>query len=362
VRILHIGDIVGKPGRKILQQALPGLRIRESLDLIVVNAENAAGGSGITPAIFKEILRTGVDCVTLGDHIYRRKEIASVLNASEQIVKPANYPVVAPGRDHTVVTAANGVSVGVISLMGRVFMRPVDCPFDAADRVLASLPSDVKVIVVDLHAEATSDMQVLGRYLDGRVTSVLGTHTHVVTADEQIFPGGTAFQCDIGMTGPHESILGRRIDRVMETTRTFNPTQFEVATDDVRINGSIIDVDPATGHATAITRLRESIPQKPQRSKRSPKRSRLVTNAAQSRHVCSPALLSPPLHQCHRPPVLPKVPPIFFEPLDKIFAKAKAKRATNERTGQDRITWKKQRLSKDDRADTKAKAATDKSP
>ena len=151
--------------------------------------------------------------------------------------------------------AADGTQVAVISLLGRVFMRPVDCPWAAVDRVLAEIPADVKVRVVDFHAEATSDKQLMGRYLDGRVTAVLGTHTHVTTADEQIFPGGTAFQCDVGMTGPYDSILGRRIDRVMETTITFQPTQFEVAAGDVRLSGTIVDVDPATGRATAIRRL-----------------------------------------------------------------------------------------------------------
>ena len=145
--------------------------------------------------------------------------------------------------------------VAVISLLGRVFMRPVDCPWTAADRVLAEIPPEVKVVLVDFHAEATSDMQLMGRYLDGRASAVLGTHTHVATADEQIFPGGTAFQCDVGMTGPHESILGRRVDCVTEATLTFNPTHFEVATGDVRLNGTLVDVDPATGRATAIRRL-----------------------------------------------------------------------------------------------------------
>ena len=145
--------------------------------------------------------------------------------------------------------------MAVFTLLGRVFMPPIDCPFNAADRVLAALPADVRVILVDFHAEATSDKQLMGRHLDGRVSAVLGTHTHVPTADETILPGGTAFQCDVGMTGPHESILGRRIDRVMETTRTFRPTHYEVATGDVRLNGSIVDVDPQTGRATAIRRI-----------------------------------------------------------------------------------------------------------
>ena len=255
MRILLIGDIVGKPGRRIVTQTLAGLRQREALDLVIANAENAADGSGLSPSIYRRLVAAGVDCITLGDHIYRRSEIAGVLNAAENIVKPANFPATAPGKPWCLVTAADGTKVAVLSLLGRVFMRPVDCPWTAADRVLAEIPADVKVRILDFHAEATSDKQLMGRHLDGRVTAVLGTHTHVTTADEQIFPGGTAFQCDVGMTGPHASILGRRIDRVLETTLTFQPTQFEVATGDVRLSGTIIEADPATGLATSIRRL-----------------------------------------------------------------------------------------------------------
>ncbi len=249
-----IGDIVGKPGRNLVVRAVPRLIETEQLDLVVANGENVAAGSGITPANYRELVSCGIDGVTLGDHIYRRREITSVLEAEANIVKPANYPSSAPGKDHMLLRARDGTQVAVISLLGRVFMRPVDCPWEAVDRVLAELPSDVKVILVDFHAEATSDMQLMARHLDGRVSAVLGTHTHVPTADEQVLPGGTAFQCDVGMTGPHESILGRRIDRVLETTRTFNPTKFDVASDDVRLHGTIVDVDVVTGRATAIRR------------------------------------------------------------------------------------------------------------
>jgi 2',3'-cyclic-nucleotide 2'-phosphodiesterase len=255
MRILLIGDIVGKPGEKIVTRALPGLRKRERLDLVIANAENSADGSGMAPSIYRRLMAAGVDCITLGDHIYRRSEIVGVLTSAENIVKPANFPAKAPGKSWCAVTAADGTQVAVFSLLGRVFMRPVDCPWQAADRVLAEIPPDVKVRILDFHAEATSDKQLMGRYLDGRVTAVLGTHTHVTTADEQIFPGGTAFQCDVGMTGPHASILGRRIDRVMETTLSFQPTQFEVAVGDVRLCGSIVEADLATGLATAIRRL-----------------------------------------------------------------------------------------------------------
>ncbi len=255
MRILLIGDVVGKPGRTIIARALRGLVVREQLDLVIANAENSAAGSGLTPSIYRELMAAGVDAITLGDHIYRRAEVNEILEKKTNIVKPANFPPEAPGLDAMVVKTRGGVQVAVISLLGRVFMRPVDCPFKAADRVLAELPKDVKVIVVDFHAEATSDKQLLGRYLDGRVSAVLGTHTHVATADEQIFRGGTAFQCDVGMTGPYESILGRRIDRVLATTLTFNPTHFDVAENDARLSGTIVDVDPQTGRATGIRRV-----------------------------------------------------------------------------------------------------------
>lgn len=256
MRLLFIGDVVGKPGRKIIVRGLPGLVRREGVDLVVCNAENAAAGSGLTPDIYRELCAAGVDCITLGDHIYKRREIVSTLEQQTNIVKPANFPTKSPGREFALVEARDGTKVAVVSLLGRVFMRPVDCPFTAVDRVLGRLPGNVKVVFVDFHAEATSDKQLMGRYLDGRVSAVLGTHTHVATADEEIYPKGTAFQCDVGMTGPYHSILGREINRVMETTLTFNPTQFDVATDDVRLSGSIVDIDAGTGKAKAIRRIR----------------------------------------------------------------------------------------------------------
>ena len=255
MRLFFIGDIVGKPGRQICAQALPGLRRQQAIDLIVANAENAAGGSGLTPPIFRELLAADIDGVTLGDHVYKRREIIPLLESDQRIARPANYTAEAPGPEVIVLTASNGIRVAVFTVLGRVFMPPVDCPFHAADRLLAALPGDVRVVLLDFHAEATSDKQIMGRYLDGRVTAVLGTHTHVVTADEQVLPGGTAFQCDVGMTGPHESILGRRIDRVMETTLTCRPTPFDVAAKDVRLHGTLVELDPQTGRASGIRRI-----------------------------------------------------------------------------------------------------------
>jgi metallophosphoesterase (TIGR00282 family) len=255
MRILFIGDIVGRPGRDIVKRAVPYLVVERQLDVVIANAENAAGGSGLTPEIYKELIAAGVDAITLGDHIYRRREILPVLKREENIVRPANLPEEAIGRTWATVKARNGQLVGVVSLLGQLYMKPADSPFPAADNVLSRIPSDVRVRLVDFHAEATGEAQLLGRYLDGRVSAVLGTHTHVPTADECILPGGTAFQCDVGMTGPFDSIIGRRIDRVLETRLTANPTAFDVATGDVRLCGSIVDVDPETGRATAIERV-----------------------------------------------------------------------------------------------------------
>ncbi len=256
MRILFLGDIVGRGGTDLVVETLPVLRRQQSLDAVIVNAENADGGSGLTPSIFRRLIKAGVDCVTLGDHIYRKKEIIDVLETHDRIVKPANFPNEAPGRAWTVFQTENQVAVGVISLIGRVYMKPVDCPFHTADRVLAEMPADVAVRIVDFHAEATSDKYLMGRYLDGRVSAVLGTHTHVPTAEEQILPGGTAFQCDVGMCGPHDSILGREIENVLHATLTFRPVPFSVASGDQRLNGAILDIDQRTGKAQKITRFR----------------------------------------------------------------------------------------------------------
>ena len=234
---------------------LAGLRREESIDLVIANGENADGGSGITPAIYRKLIAAGVDCVTLGDHIYRKKDIIDILEQQSDILKPANFPADAPGKTWTVVKSETGKEVAVFSLIGRVFMKPVDCPFMAANRILDEIPPSVKIRFCDFHAEATSDKHLMGRFLDGRVSAVCGTHTHVQTADEQIFPGGTAFISDVGMTGPHHSILGRDIEKVMEATITFRPLPFSVAKDDVKINGVLIEIDPVSGKAQGIRRI-----------------------------------------------------------------------------------------------------------
>jgi metallophosphoesterase (TIGR00282 family) len=254
MRILFIGDIVGRPGVRLVQQVLSNLRAERGIDVVIANAENATNGSGCLPSDYRRLREAGVDLVTLGDHIYKKAEIIGILTADERVCKPANYPPAAPGRDYAIATVANGVSVAAMCLLGRTFMRAVDDPYLAADRVLTQLAGRANVVVVDAHAEATADKYLLAYYLKGRVSAVLGTHTHVPTADEQVLDG-TAFICDVGMTGPYASILGRRVDRVLSTAVSFVPTPFDVATDDVRLGGAIVDVDAATGHATHIERV-----------------------------------------------------------------------------------------------------------
>jgi metallophosphoesterase (TIGR00282 family) len=255
MRLLFIGDIVGHPGVSLVRRAVPLLIEREGIDLVIANAENASGGSGMTPSVYRQLRAAGVDAVTLGDHIYKKQEIIPTLQADDRVCRPANFPPDAPGREWVMTPARDGTPVAVLSLLGRTFMRPVDCPFHAADRVLKELEGKARCVIVDMHAEATGDKYLMGHHLKGRVSAVLGTHTHVPTADEHVLSGGTAYISDVGMTGPYESILGRRIDRVLFTTTTFIPSPFDVATDDVRLGGALVDVDPATGRATAIRRL-----------------------------------------------------------------------------------------------------------
>lgn len=255
LRLVLIGDIVGKPGMRIACDAVPWLRRAMAIDVVIANAENAADGSGLRCVDYRRLIEHGVNVVTLGDHLYRKREIMEPLTNENNIIRPANLPQSAPGRGSTVYTARDGIAVGVMNLIGRVFMKPVDCPFQAADRELAAMDPAVKLRLVDFHAEATSDKQLMGRYLDGRVSAVLGTHTHVATADEQILPCGTGFQCDVGMTGPFDSVLGRKTAAVMEATLHGVPVPFQVAVGDVRLNGTWVDVDIATGACQAIGRI-----------------------------------------------------------------------------------------------------------
>ncbi len=255
MRILFLGDIVGTPGVEMVKRALPALRAREGIDCVIANAENASGGSGITPRTYRQLRQAGIDLVTMGDHVYKKLEIAEVLKEDERICRPANYPAEAPGRTFVTATTPAGIAVAAFCVLGRTYMRPVDCPYKAADAVLDQLKGRAKLIVADVHAEATADKYLLAHHLKGRVAAVLGTHTHVPTADEQILPGGTAFLCDVGMCGPYDSVLGRRVDRVLSTAISFVPSAFDVASGDPRLAGAIVDADETTGQATAIRRI-----------------------------------------------------------------------------------------------------------
>lgn len=255
--LLCIGDVVGRPGRNVISQALPRLVKEHAIDCVIANVENAAAGSGLTESQYEKFLRYGVHLMTLGDHIYRRKELMPILERSDQIVRPANYPKEAAGRDFAVFTTRRGPAVAVISLMGRLFMRPpCDCPFRAIDRVLEKLPPEVKIIVVDMHAEATSEKIAMGWHLNGRVSLLFGTHTHVTTADERILNHGTAYITDLGMTGPYDGVLGRLKERVLRSLTTGMPSPFDVASDDVQLCGVLVKIESETGRARSIERIR----------------------------------------------------------------------------------------------------------
>ncbi|MFQ5490474.1 MAG: YmdB family metallophosphoesterase [Phycisphaerae bacterium] len=257
VNILCVGDVVGSPGRRVLAQALPRLADERDIHCNVVNVENVASGSGLTPALYKKMLACGAHLMTLGDHVFRRKEIIPTLEESKQIVRPANLPAEAPGRCVAIYQTQAGHKVAVVALLGRLFInQQTDCPYRTIDRILKTIPPDVRIIVVDMHAEATSEKIAMGWHLDGRVSILFGTHTHVPTADERILPQGTAYITDLGMTGPYDSVLGRSKERVLGAILSAVPMPFNVATDDVRLCGIAVTVDPATGKAQSIERVR----------------------------------------------------------------------------------------------------------
>ena len=264
INLLCIGDVVGKPGRFVVSRALPGLIKQHDVHCVVCNAENAAGGSGLTAQLYEKLRRYGIDLITMGDHVYRRQDLIPVLENSGVVARPANFPPTAPGNGFAVCETAAGPKVAAISVMGRLYMKPPsDCPFRAVEKVLTQLPSEIKIIVVDFHAEATSEKVAMGWHLDGKVSVVFGTHTHIPTADERILPGGTAYITDIGMSGPYDSVLGRRKDRVLRALLTSLHTPFDVATGDPRVCGILARVDAATGKAIRIERIRVDGPAMP---------------------------------------------------------------------------------------------------
>lgn len=255
VNILFIGDIVGSPGRQAVVRELHRLVDRHQVDLVIANGENAAGGFGITEETAKELFSLGVDVLTSGNHIWDKRDSFSFIGREERLVRPANYPPGTVGRGTTVVRTAGGVPVGILNLEGRVFMNNLDCPFRAADHEIEMLRESTPLIFVDFHAEATSEKIALGWYLDGKVSAVVGTHTHVQTADERILPGGTAYITDAGMTGSFDSVIGVRKELAVERFVTQMPVRFEVAKKDVRFNGVVIGVDPVSGQALSIERI-----------------------------------------------------------------------------------------------------------
>jgi 2',3'-cyclic-nucleotide 2'-phosphodiesterase len=254
MRILFIGDIVGRPGRDALKNHLANILEERKIDLCIANAENSASGNGITPRLVEELLGLQIDVLTSGNHIWDKKEILGYFEHQPRLLRPANYPPMAPGRGLFVGKTRGDIPFAVINLQGRVFMPAIDCPFRTAEGLLQELSPDIKVVFVDFHAEATAEKQAFGWHFDGKISAMVGTHTHVVTADEQILPKGTAYITDVGMTGPHDSIIGVTKDSILPKFISQIPTRFETATDDVRINGVQVEVNPETGLATEIRR------------------------------------------------------------------------------------------------------------
>ena len=261
MKLLFIGDIVGRPGRRAVKELLHELREQHALDFVIANGENSAGGSGITPATAGEIFSAGVDVITSGDHLWDQKEVMELLANEKRFLRPLNYPPGAPGRGSGVFETQNSkLNIAVLNAQGRTFMQPqLENPFLLAAEEVKRLREQTRIIFVDFHAEATSEKIAFGRFLDGQVSAVVGTHTHVQTADEQIFPGGTAYLSDAGFTGPHESVLGREIEPVIQRFLTAMPQRFEVARDRALLHGAVIEIDEASGKALNILRVAESL-------------------------------------------------------------------------------------------------------
>ena len=259
MKLLFIGDVVGEPGRRAVKVLAPRLRAQHSIDLIIANGENSAGGSGITPSTANELFNAGVDIITSGDHLWDQKEVSQLLEKEDRFVRPINYPAETPGAGVRY-WQKDWLKVAVINVQGRTFMAALENPFRILQNEIPMIREQTKLIFVDCHAEATSEKISIARMLDGQVSAVVGTHTHVQTADEQIFPGGTAFLCDAGFTGPHESVLGREILPVIERFLTNQPRRFGVASQRVFLQGAVVEIDEMTGRATNIQRISEPLP------------------------------------------------------------------------------------------------------
>jgi metallophosphoesterase (TIGR00282 family) len=259
LNILCIGDIVGRPGRRVVSQKLAALVRDMHIDCVIANAENSAGGSGLTPQIYDKLLKYGVHIVTLGDHAYRKKDIIPVMESNTNIARPANLSPVAAGKEFALYRTSKGPTIAVVPLIGRIFMKPADCPYAKIDSLLARLSQQAEIILVEMHAEATSEKVAMGYYLDGKVGCVYGTHTHIVTADERLLHKGTAYITDIGMTGSHDSVLGRKSECVIRAFRTQMPYPFELATGDVRMSGIVVTIDSLTKTAERIERVQVTL-------------------------------------------------------------------------------------------------------
>jgi metallophosphoesterase (TIGR00282 family) len=255
LKLLFIGDIVGRPGRAIVEERVPRIRRELGIDFVIANGENAAAGAGITGLIANSLLEAGIDAITLGDHVWDQRGWENEIAGIDRVCRPANLPAACPGWDHVVI-GSRGFRVAVFTVLGRQYMNmKADCPFLTSERMLERLKGQADAIVVEIHAEATSEKQALGWHLDGRVTAVLGTHTHVPTADARVLPKGTAFMCDVGMTGPYASVLGREVAPVVARFMDGMPRRFEVATEDVRISAALVEIDPAMARAVKIELL-----------------------------------------------------------------------------------------------------------
>ena len=260
MHLLFLGDIVGSPGRRAVEELLYRVVDRHLIDLVVANCENASGGIGITPAVADQLLGMGIDVLTSGNHIWKHKDILGYIEDTDRLVRPANYPPDTPGRGFTVIETAVGEKVAVINLEGRVFMNPIECPFRTVDAVLAQISPEVKIIMVDMHAEATSEKQAMGWHLDGRVSAVLGTHTHVQTADERLLPQGTAYITDVGMTGPINSVIGMKTEIILERFLTQRPQPFKVASQNIQLQGVVLKLN-SEGRCQEIIRVQEGLKQ-----------------------------------------------------------------------------------------------------
>jgi len=255
MKILFIGDIIGSPGREAVRELLPPLVAKKKIDFVIANCENVAAGFGVTRKIVEELFKYNIDVLTSGNHVWNKREVLEFIGDFDRLLRPANYPSTTPGAGAVLVPLKTGEYIGVLNLAGRIFMQPIDCPFVTAKNKIAEMKEKTKVIIVDMHAEATSEKKALGWYLDGEVSAVLGTHTHVQTADEEILPNGTAYISDAGMTGPFDSVIGIKKEAIIERFLTQMPNKFDLAKDDIRMQGVIVDIDAESGRAKSIDRV-----------------------------------------------------------------------------------------------------------